>query len=169
MMTPEQNEFLTRVGPGSPAGDMLRRYWHPVAAACELTAEKPIKGVRILGEDLIVFRMPPAAGGNLNRDTDLSPSIARIGGRRSYTATSIRRASAARITVGNSTLRDVAWSNQPSLRTAPTRTVSSTQPIRSKNWPACCSPIWVRRLRRCCRAGTCWRAKTAGGGAWLNQ
>jgi len=63
MMTPEQNEFLTRVGPGSPAGDMLRRYWHPVAAACELTAEKPIKGVRILGEDLIVFRMPPAAGG----------------------------------------------------------------------------------------------------------
>ena len=62
MMTPEQNEFLTRVGPGTPAGDMLRRYWHPVAAAGELTAEKPIKEVRILGEDLIVFRMPPAEG-----------------------------------------------------------------------------------------------------------
>ena len=60
MMTPEQNEFLTRVGPGTPAGDLLRRYWHPVAAACELTAEKPINGVRILGEDLTVFRMAPA-------------------------------------------------------------------------------------------------------------
>jgi 5,5'-dehydrodivanillate O-demethylase oxygenase subunit len=62
MLTREENEFLTRVGPGTPAGEMLRRYWHPVAAACELTAEKPIKEVRILGEDLIVFRMPPAAG-----------------------------------------------------------------------------------------------------------
>jgi 5,5'-dehydrodivanillate O-demethylase oxygenase subunit len=62
MVTREENEFLTRVGPGTPAGDMLRRYWHPVAAACELTAEKPIKEVRILGEDLVVFRMPPAEG-----------------------------------------------------------------------------------------------------------
>jgi 5,5'-dehydrodivanillate O-demethylase oxygenase subunit len=61
-MTPEQNEILTRVGPGTPAGDMLRRYWHPVAAACELSVEKPIKEVRILGEDLVVFRMPPAEG-----------------------------------------------------------------------------------------------------------
>ena len=59
-MTPEQNEFLTRVGPGTPAGYLLRCYWHPVAAACELTAEKPIKEVRVLGEDLIVFRIPPA-------------------------------------------------------------------------------------------------------------
>ena len=47
-MTPEQNEFLTRVGPGTPAGYLLRCYWHPVAAACELTAEKPIKEVRVL-------------------------------------------------------------------------------------------------------------------------
>lgn len=61
-MTPEQNEELTRVDAGTPAGDMLRRYWHPVAAACELTADKPIKEVRALGENLILFRMPPEPG-----------------------------------------------------------------------------------------------------------
>ena len=32
MLTAEQNELLTRVGPGTPCGDMMRRYWHPVAA-----------------------------------------------------------------------------------------------------------------------------------------
>jgi 5,5'-dehydrodivanillate O-demethylase len=62
MMTPDQNDFLTRVGAGTPAGALLRRYWHPVAAACELTSEKPIKEVRLLGENLVVFRMPPANG-----------------------------------------------------------------------------------------------------------
>jgi len=46
-MTPEQNEFLTRVGPGTPAGDLLRRYWHPVSAAGELTAEKSESSARI--------------------------------------------------------------------------------------------------------------------------
>lgn len=62
MLTREENEFLTRVGPGTPAGELLRRYWHPIAAASELTEQAPIKEVRILGEDLVVFRMPLAEG-----------------------------------------------------------------------------------------------------------
>jgi 5,5'-dehydrodivanillate O-demethylase len=53
-----QNEALTRVGPGTPAGELLRRYWHPVAVAGELTEEKPIKAVTLLGEKLAVFRLP---------------------------------------------------------------------------------------------------------------
>ena len=56
MLTQEENEMLTRVGPGTPAGDLLRRYWLPVAIAKELTAENPTKLVRILGEDLVLFR-----------------------------------------------------------------------------------------------------------------
>ncbi|MSP51612.1 MAG: aromatic ring-hydroxylating dioxygenase subunit alpha [Alphaproteobacteria bacterium] len=45
---------LTRVGPGTPAGEYLRRYWHPVAMTSELgTAPLPL---RILGEDLVLFR-----------------------------------------------------------------------------------------------------------------
>ncbi len=56
MLTAEENELLTRVGPGTPCGEMLRRYWHPVAISSELTDERPKKRVRILGEDLVVFR-----------------------------------------------------------------------------------------------------------------
>jgi len=56
MLTKEENEFLTRVGPGTPAGELLRRYWLPVAIAKELTEENPTKLVRILGEDLVLFR-----------------------------------------------------------------------------------------------------------------
>ncbi len=55
-LTPEENERLTRVGPGTPAGELLRRYWHPIAVAAELTAEQPTKFVRILGEDLVLFK-----------------------------------------------------------------------------------------------------------------
>ena len=56
MLTKEENELLTRVGPGTPAGELLRRYWYPVAVAQELTDMHPIKHVRILGEDLVLFR-----------------------------------------------------------------------------------------------------------------
>jgi 5,5'-dehydrodivanillate O-demethylase len=56
MLTQEENELLTRVGPGTPAGELLRRYWHPISVISELTAEAPTKLVRILGEDLVLFR-----------------------------------------------------------------------------------------------------------------
>ena len=52
MLTQEQNELLTQVGKGTPMGELLRRYWHPIAAAAELN-EKPTKPVRLLGEDLV--------------------------------------------------------------------------------------------------------------------
>ena len=55
-ITKEMNDFLTKVGPGEPAGELLRRYWHPVAVAKELTEENPTKFVRILGENLVLFR-----------------------------------------------------------------------------------------------------------------
>jgi 5,5'-dehydrodivanillate O-demethylase len=56
MMTKEENELLTRVGPGTPAGELLRRYWYPITVAKELTDERPTKFVRVLGEDLVLFR-----------------------------------------------------------------------------------------------------------------
>ncbi len=56
MLTREENEMLTRVGRGTPAGELLRRYWQPVTVGGELTDEKPIKAVRLLGEDLVVYR-----------------------------------------------------------------------------------------------------------------
>ncbi len=57
MLAQESNELLTQVGPGSPCGELLRRYWHPVGIAAELTEEKPRKRIRVLGEDLVLFRL----------------------------------------------------------------------------------------------------------------
>ncbi len=54
MMSVQDNESMTRVGKGTPAGEMLRRYWWPVHFS-ELVKDKPMK-VRLLGEDFIVFR-----------------------------------------------------------------------------------------------------------------
>jgi 5,5'-dehydrodivanillate O-demethylase len=56
MLSREENDFLTRVGPGTPAGELLRRYWLPVCVAKELTEENPTSFVRMLGEDLVLFR-----------------------------------------------------------------------------------------------------------------
>jgi 5,5'-dehydrodivanillate O-demethylase len=56
MLTEEENELLTRVGPGTPAGELYRRYWHPVAMVPEISESSPTKFVRILGEDLVLFR-----------------------------------------------------------------------------------------------------------------
>ena len=56
MLTKEQNETITRVGPGTPAGELLRRYWHPVALAQDLSDDQPTHPVRVLGEDLVLFK-----------------------------------------------------------------------------------------------------------------
>lgn len=54
--TREQNDTLTRVGPGTPMGKLFRQYWIPMMFPEELTAERPQKRVRLLGEDLVAFR-----------------------------------------------------------------------------------------------------------------
>ena len=53
MLTQEQNDRLTRVGPGTPMGELMRRYWHPIAGGSEVDEENPTKEVRLLGEDLV--------------------------------------------------------------------------------------------------------------------
>jgi 5,5'-dehydrodivanillate O-demethylase len=55
MLSKEDNAKLTQVGPGTPMGDLLRRYWHPIAAAQTLEAEMVLQ-LRILGENLALFR-----------------------------------------------------------------------------------------------------------------
>jgi phenylpropionate dioxygenase-like ring-hydroxylating dioxygenase large terminal subunit len=51
---PKHLHELTDVGPGTPMGELLRRYWHPVGLAADATATP--RQVRVLGEDLILFR-----------------------------------------------------------------------------------------------------------------
>jgi nitrite reductase/ring-hydroxylating ferredoxin subunit len=54
MPPPTYKEELTEVGPGTPMGELLRRYWHPVGMAAD-ACDTPRK-LRVLGEDLILFR-----------------------------------------------------------------------------------------------------------------
>lgn len=61
MLSRKENETFTRVGPGTPAGELLRRYWHVIAVASELSDQKPKKRIRVLGEDLVLYR---DGGGN---------------------------------------------------------------------------------------------------------
>lgn len=64
MLTPQENERLTRVGPGTPMGNVFRRYWLPAVLSSELPDPDgaPVR-VRILGEDLIAFRATDGAVG----------------------------------------------------------------------------------------------------------
>ena len=56
MLSKEENELLTRVGPGTPAGTMLRRYWWPVAFSETVKAKgAPVK-VKLLAEEFALFR-----------------------------------------------------------------------------------------------------------------
>ena len=68
MLTQEQNERLTRVGPGTPGGELLRRYWQPLAASADLV-DKQTKKVRLLGEDLALFRDRSAASSASSRSS----------------------------------------------------------------------------------------------------
>ncbi len=55
MLTSEQNELLTRVGPGTPMGELLRRYWQPIAGVSEFD-DRATKQVRLMGEDLVLYK-----------------------------------------------------------------------------------------------------------------
>jgi phthalate 4,5-dioxygenase oxygenase subunit len=87
MLTQEENELLTRVGPGTPGGEMLRRYWQPAALIDELPAGAPPLPVRLLGEDLVLFRDERGRPGLLglhcsHRGADLSYGRLEDGGLR---------------------------------------------------------------------------------------
>ena len=55
MLSHEENELLCRIGPGTPMGDLMRRFWMPALVADELQKDgKPVR-IRLLGEDLVAF------------------------------------------------------------------------------------------------------------------
>jgi phenylpropionate dioxygenase-like ring-hydroxylating dioxygenase large terminal subunit len=56
MLSPEGNEILTRVGRGTPMGELFRRFWLPALLTRELTVDGTPVRLRILGEDLVAFR-----------------------------------------------------------------------------------------------------------------
>ena len=56
MLNLEEQDLLTRVGPGTSGGDLLRRYWHPIALAAQLESDPNPIPVKVMGENLVLFR-----------------------------------------------------------------------------------------------------------------
>jgi phthalate 4,5-dioxygenase len=56
MTTAAENELMTRIGPGTSAGKLLRQYWQPAALVEEISPQRPVLPVRLLGEALVLFR-----------------------------------------------------------------------------------------------------------------
>jgi nitrite reductase/ring-hydroxylating ferredoxin subunit len=67
MISEDQNELMTRVGPGTPAGKLLRNYWQPVALVEELAGSRPLLSRKILGQDFILFKDEKGKYGLLDR------------------------------------------------------------------------------------------------------
>jgi phthalate 4,5-dioxygenase oxygenase subunit len=67
MLSADENDRITRVGPDKAAGKLLRRYWQPAALVDELANGRPIKPVRLLGEDLVIYRDEDGRYGLLGR------------------------------------------------------------------------------------------------------
>ncbi|QBK03813.1 aromatic ring-hydroxylating dioxygenase subunit alpha [Hylemonella gracilis] len=68
MISAEQNDFMTQVGAGTPAGTLLRRYWQPVALSEELRGPRPLKPVQLMGQHFVLFRDESGRLGLLDRD-----------------------------------------------------------------------------------------------------
>ncbi|MCZ7642770.1 MAG: aromatic ring-hydroxylating dioxygenase subunit alpha [Pseudorhodoplanes sp.] len=67
MLSAQQNDLITRIGPGTPAGALLRRYWQPAALVDELATNRPVKPIRLFGENLVLFRDEKGRYGLLDR------------------------------------------------------------------------------------------------------
>ena len=63
---PKSDEIISRIEPGTPCGEYLRRYWHPVALSSEVSTT-PIE-IRILGEDLVIFKTTESIIGPVHRN-----------------------------------------------------------------------------------------------------
>src|SRR5688572_18377612 len=57
MLTTEENDLLTRIGPGMPMGDLFRRFWLPIALLADAPCANgsPVR-LKILDEHLVLFR-----------------------------------------------------------------------------------------------------------------
>jgi nitrite reductase/ring-hydroxylating ferredoxin subunit len=67
MISAERNALITQSGPGTPLGALMRQYWQPAALVDEFDGPRPVRPVRLLGEDLVLFRDPSGRYGLLDR------------------------------------------------------------------------------------------------------
>ncbi len=68
MMSQEQNDLITKVGPATPCGNLMRMYWQPAALVDELTGSRPMTKVRLLNQDFVLFKDESGRYGMLDKD-----------------------------------------------------------------------------------------------------
>jgi len=134
---PPMDDELTRVGPGTPCGEYLRRFWQPIVVSNEL-GDVP-KRLKILGEDLVAFRDGSGEIGLVelhcpHRGTSLEFGLIESNG--------IRCCYHGWLFGCNGAILEAPGSRP----TARSRTDCSTAPTRYANTPDWSSPIWGRRI-----------------------
>lgn len=74
-MNAEQNERLTLITLGAPYGELLRQYWQPAALVFQFNptldprmAQRPVKAIQLLGQNLVLFKDSVSGWGLLDRD-----------------------------------------------------------------------------------------------------
>jgi phthalate 4,5-dioxygenase len=87
MLSKAHNDLITQTGPGTPCGEFLRSYWQPIAAADEMPPGGAPLPIRIMSEDLVLFRSDDGELGLIgqhcpHRGTDLSYGRVEDGGLR---------------------------------------------------------------------------------------
>ncbi|MBT2520147.1 aromatic ring-hydroxylating dioxygenase subunit alpha [Arthrobacter sp. ISL-28] len=88
-MRSEDNKKITETGPGTPGGNWMRLYWQPVALTEELDTDRPVVPLKVLGEELVLFRNEDESLGLIDRrcahrGADLSLGRLEDGGLRCY-------------------------------------------------------------------------------------
>lgn len=67
MLKQEDNDRLTQSGPGTPLGGLMRSYWQPAGLVSEMPTERPVKAIRLFGEDLVLFKRDTGGWGLISR------------------------------------------------------------------------------------------------------
>ena len=136
MLSAEENELLTHVGPGTPVGDLIRQYWIPALMSSELSApDGPPLRVRLLGENLIAFRTPPERSGRWH-----TPSASRP----HFSSDAMRQRGSGACTRLEFDVAGQCLECHASRLTATSRTKCVPEPIPVGSATASSSPIWGR-------------------------
>ena len=130
MVSHVNNERMCLTGAAAPAGKLLRLYWQPVALAEELAGSRPVKAVRLMGEDLVLFRDEEGGLGLLNRACRIAAPILPL-------ADVSTAGCAVPSMAGFSTSQAGAWRRQPSRKAVAFTSASARGAIpcaRSTDW-----------------------------------
>src|SRR5437764_7957030 len=157
MLTKEENDLLTRTGPDTDGGALLRRYWQPVALAEELPPGGAPLPVQVLGEQLVLFRDDQGRPGLLglhcsHRGADLSYGRCEAGGLRCLYHGWLYDAAG----------RCLEQPGEPAGSTFKDRVRHPAYPCREAG--PFISPTWGPASRRCCRpTSSCKRPRRTSG------